>query len=161
MPELPEVETIRQDLAERVAGRCFTGVELLWAGCIDRPSPEEFAHDLPGKRIAAVERRGKYLIFRLDQSHSATGQAPFSADDFAPPAERRAVNDPASVEQSTLKGASGSPPTTSRLQPASLRSSRGIDAPAVAASSRDLPLKAQTSDLGTAPGGYLVIHLRM
>jgi formamidopyrimidine-DNA glycosylase len=66
MPELPEVETIRRDLEQRVVGHCFTGVELLWPGCVDRPAPDEFAAELPGRCVTAAERRGKYLLFRLD-----------------------------------------------------------------------------------------------
>ena len=66
MPELPEVETIRQDLARHVVGRRIAGVELLWPGVVDRPEPDDFTRDLVGRRIEAAERRGKYLLFRLD-----------------------------------------------------------------------------------------------
>jgi formamidopyrimidine-DNA glycosylase len=66
MPELPEVETIRADLERRIVGRCFAGVELLWPGSVDRPAPETFAAALPGRQILRLERRGKYLILRLD-----------------------------------------------------------------------------------------------
>ncbi|MBI3970506.1 MAG: bifunctional DNA-formamidopyrimidine glycosylase/DNA-(apurinic or apyrimidinic site) lyase [Chloroflexi bacterium] len=66
MPELPEVETIRRDLERHVVGRRFVGVKLTWPGCIDRPSSEAFERLLPGRRIEAVERRGKFLILRLD-----------------------------------------------------------------------------------------------
>ena len=65
MPELPEVETIRADLAARVIGRIITGVDLLWPGCVDRPAPDEFARELPGKQIESTGRRGKYLLFQL------------------------------------------------------------------------------------------------
>ena len=66
MPELPEVETIRADLEARVAGRRFTGAEALWPGCIARPAAGEFSAALAGRRIEATDRRGKYLILRLD-----------------------------------------------------------------------------------------------
>jgi formamidopyrimidine-DNA glycosylase len=65
MPELPEVETIRTDLEQYVPGRSFSGVELLWAGSIDRPPAEELAAALRGRTVTALERRGKYLVLRL------------------------------------------------------------------------------------------------
>jgi len=67
MPELPEVETIRRDLAAHVVGRRFTAVEVM-AGAekvVALPSPAEFRRALPGLRIEGVERRGKYLLFPL------------------------------------------------------------------------------------------------
>jgi formamidopyrimidine-DNA glycosylase len=66
MPELPEVETIRADLARHVVGRRFSGAEVLWEGSVDRPAPQAFAPALAGRQIAQVDRRGKYLLFRLD-----------------------------------------------------------------------------------------------
>ena len=70
MPELPEVETIKNDLRPAVEGRRFTGVTLFWPRMVLKPSAEEFCHRLPGKRIDEIARRGKYLIFRLEGSES-------------------------------------------------------------------------------------------
>ena len=70
MPELPEVETIKRELAPRVVGRSFSGVTLNWPKAVQIPSPEAFSHSLAGKKIEKVDRRGKYLILRL-----ATGEA--------------------------------------------------------------------------------------
>jgi len=67
------------------------------------------------------------------------------------PAERRAVNDPASSEQSTLKGAAGWPPTKSRLQSASLTTSRGPEPPALAGTSRNFPWKGLGDTAALAP----------
>lgn len=60
MPELPEVETIRRQLAPRLTGRS------LIAG--DAHPSEKFAPalDAIGATVTAVRRRGKYLIFDLD-----------------------------------------------------------------------------------------------
>jgi formamidopyrimidine-DNA glycosylase len=66
VPELPEVETIRRQLAPRVAGRTIVEAEVLdplW--CAPR-APEEVEHDLRGERIAALGRRGKYLLMELE-----------------------------------------------------------------------------------------------
>lgn len=70
MPELPEVETIKRDLTSRIVGRRFVGVTLNWPQAVQIPSPEEFCHRLQGLRIEELDRRGKYLIFRL-----STGEA--------------------------------------------------------------------------------------
>ncbi|MDO8674294.1 MAG: bifunctional DNA-formamidopyrimidine glycosylase/DNA-(apurinic or apyrimidinic site) lyase [Dehalococcoidia bacterium] len=65
MPELPEVETIKNDLQPKVVGCHITGVRLDWSGAVDTPSPEEFAKEVVGRRIESLSRRGKYLIFGL------------------------------------------------------------------------------------------------
>jgi formamidopyrimidine-DNA glycosylase len=70
MPEMPEVETIKRDLARRIAGRCFVDVSLDWPRAVQIPSPELFCHRLKGQRIKDFDRRGKYLIIRL-----ASGEA--------------------------------------------------------------------------------------
>ena len=65
MPELPEVETIRRQLAARVAGRTIVEAEVLdplW--CAPR-RPKAVEDDLRGERIAALWRRGKYLVMEL------------------------------------------------------------------------------------------------
>ncbi len=65
MPELPEVETIRRGLEERVMGRMFEQVEVLLPYLIKSPSVGEFIQQLQGKKIERVGRRGKYLLFFL------------------------------------------------------------------------------------------------
>ncbi len=65
MPELPEVETIKNELLPRILGREVTGVTLLWAGIVRQPSAEEFCSRVIGQRITGLTRRGKYLLFDL------------------------------------------------------------------------------------------------
>ena len=66
MPELPEVETIRRDLAPELAGRTILGVELRHDDLLlDGGVPDEFRRELADRRIEAVDRRAKYLLFRL------------------------------------------------------------------------------------------------
>lgn len=67
MPELPEVENYRRDLQEALVGRRFTGVSVTWPRQIATPDVETFVSRLPGQTVQAVERRGKFLIFRLAQ----------------------------------------------------------------------------------------------
>jgi formamidopyrimidine-DNA glycosylase len=66
MPELPEVETIRAQLAERIPGRTFARVEVFDAKVVSPEHPETFAERVVGRRIEAVGRRGKYLLLELD-----------------------------------------------------------------------------------------------
>jgi formamidopyrimidine-DNA glycosylase len=66
MPELPEVETIKNELMPYITGRRISGVTLLWEGMLRRPPPAEFYSRIKGKKITGLERRGKYLIFDLD-----------------------------------------------------------------------------------------------
>ena len=66
MPELPEVETIRAQLAPRLTGRTLARVEILDPRLTRPIDLFEVAEELEGDRVAAVERRGKYLVLRLE-----------------------------------------------------------------------------------------------
>ena len=66
LPELPEVETIKNDLRQSVLGHCIERARVLYAGVIVFPSPQRFEVELSGERIKAVERRAKYLLLRLN-----------------------------------------------------------------------------------------------
>ena len=70
MPELPEVETIVNDLRPSLKDRSFTDITILWPRMVLQPSAEELRRRLPGQVIKDIGRRGKYLIFRL-----ASGEA--------------------------------------------------------------------------------------
>ena len=70
MPELPEVETIRAQLAERVPGRRITRVEVHDAKLVEPEDPQAFADELAGRSIASVGRRGKYLLIELDDGET-------------------------------------------------------------------------------------------
>jgi formamidopyrimidine-DNA glycosylase len=66
MPELPEVETIRRQLAPLVEGRRLERLEVLdprWS----RPlSPRELSAAVEGRRIEQLGRRGKYLVWSFE-----------------------------------------------------------------------------------------------
>jgi formamidopyrimidine-DNA glycosylase len=66
MPELPEVETIRNELTPLVIGRRITGITLEWEGIVKKPALKEFYSRLPGQVITGLSRRGKYLTFSLE-----------------------------------------------------------------------------------------------
>ncbi len=66
MPELPEVETIRRQLAPIVEGRTLARVEVLdarWSRPLD---PRELSDALTGRRVRRLGRRGKYLLWELE-----------------------------------------------------------------------------------------------
>lgn len=74
MPELPEVETIKNDLRQMVIGRSVVGVRLLDPQLVAYPGPEEFVSRLQGQEIVGADRRAKYLIVRLSNGDSLVVQ---------------------------------------------------------------------------------------
>lgn len=66
MPELPEVETVRRELEPVIAGSRIKDVWLGWDGIVHLPTAAEFLTGISRRRISAITRRGKYLIFHLD-----------------------------------------------------------------------------------------------
>jgi formamidopyrimidine-DNA glycosylase len=65
MPELPEVETVRQGLAPVMEGAAFARVEQRRAD-LRFPLPERFAARLEGRRVERLDRRAKYILVHLD-----------------------------------------------------------------------------------------------
>ena len=70
MPELPEVETIKNDLLPHVVGRRFVEIKLASPEVVKIPSPDEFCLRLKGQIIRNLRRRGKYFIFELDGNNA-------------------------------------------------------------------------------------------
>jgi formamidopyrimidine-DNA glycosylase len=66
VPELPEVETVRAQLERVLVGRRLERVEILDSRLTRPFDPAVVAVELEGERIAAVDRRGKYLVVRFD-----------------------------------------------------------------------------------------------
>jgi formamidopyrimidine-DNA glycosylase len=67
MPELPELEALRLQLGPRLQGRLVTAVDVNpKKGHLLRYPVESFAQELPYRRIQAIRRRGKHLIFDLE-----------------------------------------------------------------------------------------------
>jgi formamidopyrimidine-DNA glycosylase len=75
MPELPEVETVRRGLDKWVAGRTIATVEVLHPRAVRRhvPGARHFSGILAGRRLGAVQRRGKYLWLPLDDTDALVG----------------------------------------------------------------------------------------
>ena len=68
MPELPEVETVRDGLARHVLGCTVESVELRRDSAVRRHAagPADFEARLAGRTFTAAVRRGKYLWLVLD-----------------------------------------------------------------------------------------------
>jgi formamidopyrimidine-DNA glycosylase len=65
VPELPEVETVRRQLAESLLGKTFTAVRLFEPSMLRDCTPDQLEVLLPGRRIDAVDRMGKFLVLPL------------------------------------------------------------------------------------------------
>ena len=90
MPELPEVETIRRQLAPHLEGRTFESVEIRdYRWTLPAP-PELIAGQLSGARVERLGRLGKYMIWELDGDRSLlvhlrmTGSLLMDADPESP-----------------------------------------------------------------------------
>jgi formamidopyrimidine-DNA glycosylase len=67
MPELPEVEVVRRDLEREVVGKKVKAVDVDGMRSVRRHhNRKQFAQRLVGHKITGVERRGKYLLLKLD-----------------------------------------------------------------------------------------------
>lgn len=98
MPELPEVETIVRGLRPPLVGRTFTEVIVTWPNSIRTPIPELKAR-LPGQRIEAITRRGKYLQFHLSEGDTLIIHLKMSGDLLVEP-----VDEPAHPHVRTIFG---------------------------------------------------------
>jgi formamidopyrimidine-DNA glycosylase len=90
VPELPEVETVRQGLAKWVAGRTIETVEVHHPRAIRRhlPGDGHFIAMLTGRTILDVSRRGKYLWLPLDSGDAIIGHLGMSGQLLIEPAEK-------------------------------------------------------------------------
>ena len=70
MPELPEVETIRRQLEPDLVGRRFESVEVLDPYFSQPSTAVLFERAAEGSEVVDVGRRGKYLVFELDDGNS-------------------------------------------------------------------------------------------
>lgn len=66
MPELPEVETVKNDLKSKLLGKCIRSVDVLYDGIIAYPTKDEFVNNIDNLVIKDITRRGKFILFKLD-----------------------------------------------------------------------------------------------
>lgn len=66
MPELPEVETVRRGLLDKVLNRVIKGIRVNYPKIIEYPSISLFKKEIVGQKINDISRYGKWLIFVLN-----------------------------------------------------------------------------------------------
>lgn len=66
MPELPEVETVVRGLRPGLEGRTITGMTCDWSRTLHTPDLPLFAARIAGQPVQTLDRRGKYILIRLD-----------------------------------------------------------------------------------------------
>lgn len=65
MPELPEVQTVVNDLKNHILGKTIYSVEILWPKTIHTPIATDFAADLKNAKIENITRRGKFIVIKV------------------------------------------------------------------------------------------------
>lgn len=70
MPELPEVETVVRSLRQEVVGRKILDIKNQWPGQISLLEIDELRKRINGTTIIELDRRGKYILFTLDNADS-------------------------------------------------------------------------------------------
>jgi formamidopyrimidine-DNA glycosylase len=66
MPEFAEVETVKETLKKQVLNKQIKEVDIYWNKIIEYPYLEDFSNMIKGQIIIDINRRGKWLIFVLN-----------------------------------------------------------------------------------------------
>ena len=66
MPELPEVETVRKALLKKVQNKIIKDINIIYPKIFEEPSADEVKKLIKNQKINDIKRRGKWLIFELD-----------------------------------------------------------------------------------------------
>lgn len=67
MPELPEVETVKETLKKVVLNKKITNVIINYPNMIEYPTVDEFKNKIINQTIIDMKRRGKWLMFELEK----------------------------------------------------------------------------------------------
>lgn len=65
VPELPEVENVKNGLKKLILGKIIVDTHVLWSNIIKEPSVFEFQKQIRGQEIIDIKRQGKFLLFIL------------------------------------------------------------------------------------------------
>ncbi len=69
MPELPEVQTIVDDLNRKIIGRKITAVWFDWPKMIKKPKPKLFEKEIKGLEVEKIKRVGKNILIYLSRGY--------------------------------------------------------------------------------------------
>lgn len=72
MPELPEVETVKLSLKPRLMNKKIVSVDVYWPNMVVDIPVLEFQNKLINQTFIDIKRRGKWLIFELDNYYLLT-----------------------------------------------------------------------------------------
>jgi formamidopyrimidine-DNA glycosylase len=90
MPELPDLEIIRQVLAPELTGQSITAVKVVRPLVVRDLTLQGFAETLTGQTFAGVQRRGKVLLFPLQSGLTMAINCKLAGRlQYALPTERR------------------------------------------------------------------------
>ncbi len=99
MPELPEVETIKNELAPYIVGRRIASITVLDETLVREPSPDELRARVAGQEVKSLDRRGKFMLFSLASGDilaihlRMAGTLILSTDSAETPTSTRAIID--------------------------------------------------------------------
>ena len=86
MPELPEVETVVNDLRPLITGAVITGSRSSWARTLRTHAPDAFDAAVAGHRVLGVSRRAKLLVVELSDGLALTIHLKMTGQLFVVPA---------------------------------------------------------------------------
>ncbi len=66
MPELPEVETMKETLKQKLVNHKIVGISVRYPNLIEYPNSQDFEKEIVGEIIHNLSRRGKWILFELD-----------------------------------------------------------------------------------------------
>lgn len=66
MPELPEVETVKNTLKRLILNEKIIDVKVNYSNIIEGISKDNFINNIKNQTILDIKRRGKWLLFELD-----------------------------------------------------------------------------------------------
>lgn len=66
MPELPEVETVKNVLKRKIIGKKIKDVNIIYSNIIEYPTSDLFKQQIINQTINDIDRKGKWLMFELD-----------------------------------------------------------------------------------------------
>ena len=67
MPELPEVETVKRTVEPKITGQIITDIDVRNDAVLENVSSDFFIQFIQGNYVVSMSRRGKYLIFHMNQ----------------------------------------------------------------------------------------------
>ena len=94
MPELPEIETVKNVIGPQIRGLTIENVLVNRPEVVAHPTADDFCKEVTGRNISAMARRGKFLIIALgrsEQNYSASAHDGASCSSLHPIIKRKGI----------------------------------------------------------------------